>query len=277
MRLRAFLGKPLIIRQEKPVLLGDYEPCQNPIFLIGVHRSGTSLIRRMFNSHRKIACPPESFYIPHYCDLYQDPMTAAGFEGFGQSGDEMRTHIARQAAELHDAYRLSQDKPRWADKTPQYTDRLEDLLGLFGDQARFVLIFRDPRDIAYSIYERGWRLTEESNDLLADTLKYVRDRIGAMLAFSRAHPDKAVSLHYEKLVNDPEGELTRVLGFLSEEFDEAMLRFNDFSHNFGTEDPMVRGSSTLKFSSGHWKTLENDERDRLTSGLEGIVKELGYQ
>lgn len=204
-------------------------------------------------------------------------MTAAGFEGFGQSIEDMRKHIARQAAELHDAYRLSQKKARWADKTPQYTDSLEDLLSLFGDHALFVLIFRDPRDIAYSIYERGWRLSEESDDILADTLKYVRDRIGAMLEFSRSHPDKTVSLHYEKLVNDPEGELKRVLGFLGEEFDEAMLRFNDFSHNFGTEDPLVRGSSKLKLSCGHWKTLESDEREALTSELEVVVKALGYQ
>jgi hypothetical protein len=150
------------------------------------------------------------------------------------------------------------------------------LLSLFGDQARFVLIFRDPRDIAYSIYERGWRMIEGDDDPLANTLRYVRDRIIGMLAFSRAHPDKVVSLHYEKLVTDPQSELTHVLGLLGEEFDESMLRFNDFSHNFGTEDPMVRGSSTLKLSSGHWKTLGNDERERLNEGLKNIVKELGY-
>lgn len=275
-RLRAFIGKPIIIRQQKPVILTDYEPCQNGIFLVGVHRSGTSLVRRIFNSHHNIACPPETFYLPHYCSMYNDPMSLPGFEGLGYSINDARRHIARQAAELHDAYRLSNAKKRWADKTPQYVEHLKDLLALFGDETRFVLVFRDPRDIAYSIYERRWVFTKQSEDPLIDTAIYVRDRITMMMEFAAAHSSKSVPLHYEKLVDDPQKELTRVLAFLGEDFDEAMLRFNETQHNFGTEDPMVRGSSTFRRSSGHWKTLPAEEQAKLATVLGGVIAKLGY-
>lgn len=275
-RFRAFLGKPNIIRQEKPVLVSDYEPCQDVILLIGVHRSGTSLVRRIFNSHHNIACPPETFCFPHYCKIHNDPMAMSGFEGLGYSQEDARNHIARQAAELHDAYRLTNGKGRWADKTPQYVDHMNELFALFGERTRFVLIFRDPRDIAYSIYERGWMFTEPGEDRLIDTAIYVRDRITMMLEFAAAHAAETVPLHYEKLIDDPRQELTRVLAFLGEDFDEAMLRFNESQHNFGTEDPMVRGTSTFRRSTGHWKTLSANEQDKLATVLGGVITKLGY-
>jgi len=118
--------------------------------------------------------------------------------------------------------------------------------------------------------------TDTSNDRLIDTATYVRDRITLMLEFLAAHPTKTVTLHYEKLVDNPRQELTRVLKFLNEEFDAAMLRFNEAQHNFGTEDPMVRGSSTFRRSTRHWKTLPVEEQAKLSTALESVIAELGY-
>ena len=49
-RLRAYLGRPRFQIQDRPVILDDQDFCSNPVFLIGVHRSGTSLLRRIVMS-----------------------------------------------------------------------------------------------------------------------------------------------------------------------------------------------------------------------------------
>lgn len=275
-RVRAFIAKPFIVVQTKPVIIRDENLCVDPIFLVGLHRSGTSLVRRMFNSHPSIACPPESFFLKWYCDIYKDPTSYSGFRGFGQGVEDMRRHLARQASELHEAYRISQGKRRWADKTPQYTECLDELSELFGRQAQFVLIFRNPLDVAYSIYERGWRFVEGEGDLLALTIKYVRDRLENMRRFLAENPDVATALWYEELVVDPETHLGQVMSFLGEPYDNAMLRFNEKSHNFGTEDPIVRGTRSLRASGGYWRNLPVDERSRLEEGLGPVARELGY-
>lgn len=275
-RARAFIGKPIIVTQQKAVVIDNKNRCKNPIFLIGVHRSGTSLTRRMFNCHRNIACPPESFFLRHYCDMLKAPLTESGYRGFGFSRAEMIQHIAQQAGSQHEAFRVMQDKARWADKTPQYTDILPELRDLFGEEARFVLIFRDPRDIAFSIHERGWRFSNKKDDILDDTIYYVNQRVQIMKDFLMAEPERACRLNYEHLVADPKTELTRVLTFLDEEFDEAMLRFGEGKHNFGTEDPMIRGTTDLRLSSQNWRAMPDETKQRLQAGLRDLVIDLGY-
>jgi len=280
-RLRAFIAKPLVVVQTKPVIINQSELCPNPIFLVGVHRSGTSLVRRMSNSHPNIACPPESFFLSKYCELYKDEMSYPGFRGFGLTQQDMQKHIARQASELHEAFRLAHGKRRWADKTPQYTACLNELRELFGPAARFVLIFRDPRDIAYSIYERKWRFTESSDsedfgDLLEEPLDYVSDRVGMLRDFHARYPEQSIELWYENVVQAPRSELKRILIFLGEEFSDAMMKFNDGAHNFGTEDPMVRGTSKLTLSRGYWRNMPENERLKLDNLLGPLAVDLGY-
>lgn len=275
-RLRAFIAKPIVVVQQKPVLLNRDEFCRQPIFLVGVHRSGTSLVRRMFNSHPEIACPPESFFIRDYCMIFKNELNSSGFKGFGYSHEDMRCHIARQAGELHEAFRLAQGKRRWADKTPQYTDCLDDLAALYGAEARFVLIFRDPRDIACSIYERKWRFIEGDGDLLDDTIEYVNERVTMMRNFLSRRPEQAIALRYDRLVEDPSAELGRIMPFLGENFHDSMVDFNQGQNNFGTEDPMVRGTSRLRYSGGYWVDLPQDERSKIEHRLKQLAGELGY-
>ena len=51
-RFRSYLGRPKLVVQTKPVIISDENQTNNPIFLIGIHRSGTSLVRRDRKSTR---------------------------------------------------------------------------------------------------------------------------------------------------------------------------------------------------------------------------------
>lgn len=261
-RIKSYVGRPRLVIQDKPIVLDTADRCDSPIFLIGVHRSGTSLVRRMFNSHPDIACPPESFFMKTYVEMLDDELTEAGYSGFGYDKEEMRQMLARQASDLHEAYRISQGKSIWADKTPRYVFQIDGLDRLFAHKARFVLILRHPGDVVASNFTRGWTFTE-NDDPFESAVEHVQQGNQAMLAFESAHPDRCARIHYEAMCDDPETVLTQAMTQIGLEYDPEMLRFGEKSHNYGLEDPVVRGKTTIEASSGYWKSLTPEQQGRL--------------
>ena len=125
-RFRAYAGRGILVQQQVIIDRGqDVEACI-PIFIIGTHRSGTSLLRRVLDSHSAIACPPETLFIEGYLKLYENYLD--GFRGVGFQGDMLRKVICNQASYFHKSYMIAKSKKRWADKTPQYWMRYVQLV-----------------------------------------------------------------------------------------------------------------------------------------------------
>ncbi|MGD1911141.1 MAG: sulfotransferase, partial [Rivularia sp. (in: cyanobacteria)] len=165
-RFRSYLGRPKLVVQTKPVIISDENQTNNPIFLIGIHRSGTSLVRRIVNSHSNIACPPETFFLEHFAAMVRTQHTFAGFRGLGIEKSEALNEIRLWASRHHEAFRMAQGKKRWADKTPQYVGILPEIEEIFGTKTQYIMIFRHPLDVVYSIFQRGWKFGDYDPNLL---------------------------------------------------------------------------------------------------------------
>jgi hypothetical protein len=261
-RIKSYVGRPRMIVQTKPVVIEDDDHCEEPIFIVGAHRSGTSLVRRLFNAHSQIACPPESFFIANYAAMVDDIQVKAGYDGFGYSQAEMRRDLANKASSLHEAYRIATGKRIWADKTLQYTDHLEAIDQLFGGKARFVIILRHPGDVVHSIHQRGWRFND-IEDGFESALAHVNGNIDSLLAFEALHADRCTRIVYCDLCQNPEAVLTLTLNKLSLQFEPKMLDFAAKDHNFGLEDPVVRGTRSITANSGGWLSLNEAQRARV--------------
>lgn len=271
-RFKSYVGRPRMVVQTRAVVLDDGDRCEEPVFIVGAHRSGTSLVRRMFNSHPDIACPPESFFIARYAAMLDDRHVQAGYDGFGYDSEQMRLDLAHKATSLHEAYRTAHGKRIWADKTPDYSLHLEAIDRLFAARPRYVLVLRHPGDVVHSIYRRGWRLNAVE-DPFESALHHVRDCIDAILDFERQHPDRCVRIVYEDLCDRPEQILTAALSPLGLPFHAEMLRFADHDHNFGMEDPVIRGTRTIDPRHGDWRSLAPAHQARIVEmfgpGVEG--------
>ena len=277
-KLRRWLGRPRLVKQTHAIILQEKEQCENPIFLIGCHRSGTSLVRRIFNSHRNIACPPETYFLQHYVEMLKNPKVSSGYLGFGYDEKAMQKELRCQARRLHEAFRIAQGKRRWADKTPQYFEILDGLFDLFGPDVRFVMIYRDPFDVAASLFEKKWRHYGKYEDLFSDTLEYVAYAQKTQREFEARHDKLCTRLHYERLNENPEAELKGVLSFLREDWDPDMLKFSEKPHNFGIEDLIVRSSQSFEPSTGKWRAWTPKQiaeaRDRLAKSASALGYEL---
>ncbi len=211
-----------------------------PIFVVGVPRSGTTLLAAMLNAHPRIAITPETFFLEWALrdrtadlsneatlrDFWRRFTGSAPFADLGLDADSVlqgflrsggRTFPALLQAILR-AYAAAQDKPRAGEKTPRHYLYIETLLRWF-PRSRVAFVVRDPRAVAASLVRVPWA----SDDVEVHAWRWKQ----AIDLLSRFEEDSRVlATRYEELIADPRTELRRICAFVEEPFDEGMMEFN---------------------------------------------------
>jgi Sulfotransferase family len=206
--------------------------------IVGVPRSGTTLLRMMIDAHPAVAIPPETGFLPALADL--DPAQDASREAwqiitgfhtwpdFHLDGSALRDTLDRlspasPAAAARAFYRLYAErfgKSQWGDKTPTYGAALPKIASLL-PEARFIHIIRDGRDVTLSVRGLWFRP--------GDSVEACAGDWAARLAQTRALASRVASyleIRYEALVEFPEQTLREVCRFLDLTFDSQMLEYH---------------------------------------------------
>jgi len=123
---------------------------------------------------------------------------------------------------LFETNAVGEGKVRWLDKTPYYACHMPTIYSMFPD-ATFIHIIRDGRDCALSMLQRRHDLRIFNVYSAATTWKRFVD--AAQASGRCMGNDRYLEVYYEKLVADPKGVMQRVCGFLAEQFDEGVVRF----------------------------------------------------
>jgi len=283
-RIRRSVGKLRSPRGLQAPALGPPAgdgPHAAPIFLIGCQRSGTSLLRRIVDTHPRIACPPETAFIEPMLRAVREDRARKGFEGMGYREDAVLAALARFVASFFEGYAASQGKPRWADKTPHHVDILDDLWALFGPSARFVLIVRDGRDVAYSLSERFYpaiqpAVREAGGDVPLGAARFWVAQTEKILAFEAAHPAACIRIRYEELTTEPEATLRPVFAFLGEPWNATVLSYADAPHHAGIEDPDVAKRSAIEPNSGRHAAWPPEVVSAVGAVCAPLLTRLGY-
>jgi hypothetical protein len=252
-------------------------------FIVGVNRSGTTLLRLMLDSHPDLTIPPETHFVPEMIRLARRDNTtrkrllraATDHPRWGDFGLDEQVLLGRlqkikpltpegAIRAFYDLYAEKEGKARWGDKTPRYMramPRIERAL----PEARFIHLIRDGRDVALSQAERAL-------DGQAPTITEVAERWQRRIQAARAHSaelDNYLEVRYEDLVGDPEGTLRRICRFIDLPYDAAMLSYHeraadrltemDRDLGSGENGPVRTGHERL---AGHAMTTEPPSTDR---------------
>jgi hypothetical protein len=140
--------------------------------VVGVGRSGTTLLRLMLDAHPELAIPPETHFVPAVIErakggagseaLIAELTGVRGWDELGVDAGQLRERVPAAAhgdaaTVLRAFYALAAEargKTRWGDKTPIYVTRMRAISATL-PEARFVHLIRDGRDVALSRRRRG--------------------------------------------------------------------------------------------------------------------------
>ncbi len=220
------------------------EPGSGLFFIVGTGRCGTTLLQAMLSAHPRISIPPETWFFcsfdplriatdPVEGDAALDRYLAALFTSHQWAeleidNEEFATAVRRTDRsgraiflEIMRRWAERSGKPRVGEKTPHHMKNTADILRRFPD-ARFIHIYRDPRDVAMSMLQHKW--TPMRVDRYAQTWAKAMDRHERLARELGA--GAYTSVRYETLIAEPETELRRLSAFLGEEFDHAMLAYD---------------------------------------------------
>jgi len=261
-------------------------PAFAPIVLGGCGRSGTTLLRMMLDSHRRICCGPES-------SLFRRRAIDADWlaDRFGFDRDEVGAIVDAAASRpaFIEAFAglcmQKAGKARWAEKTPRNIGRIGEIFRCF-PAARFVHVLRDGRDVACSLRTHPRHKVVDGRLVPTGTWRpiagcarrWVRDIEGSRRWWGdpRFH-----TVRYEDLALDPRPVLERLLAFLGEDWDEGMLAHASADSPFRdatrfAQNPEALGAVNAT-SIGRWER-DLDARDRrVFKRVAGsLLVELGY-
>ena len=224
-------------------LHGRSEPKFPAPFVVGVGRSGTTLLRMMLDSHPELAIPPETHFLNPLIQasgrLRFNARTATReivhderrrWNDFGLTEDDLlvsmqaveRFNTADAMRAFYRAYAEKHGKLRWGDKTPDYIRKMRKLQKTL-PEARFIHVIRDGRDAGLSqnarIIKRGKDPVPAREMARRWRKRIVKSRVDA------EEVEHYLEIRYEDLVADTENALRRVCGHIELDFDPAMLTY----------------------------------------------------
>jgi hypothetical protein len=215
--------------------------------VVGVSRSGTTLLRLMLDAHPELAIPPETHFVPKVVNVCERLIAegASTAEVREQALAAMTTHprwgdfgladeVVRSLMERHDpltagdairsfyeAYATAVGKPRWGDKSPPYTWKALRIQRAL-PEAHFIHIIRDGRDVALSLSEVSWG----PDDVTLAAEKWVTEVRRARKRAKGLARGTYMELRFEDLVAEPEPVLRKIARFVDLPWDEAMLDYH---------------------------------------------------
>ena len=195
-----------------------------PIFIIGLPRSGSTLIEQILASHSQVEAThelPEGGRLIRFIDrqriggkTYPEAIRGFNRQAFAEVGQRYDRETRR--------YRVG--KPRFIDKMPN-NFAMVGLLQLAMPNARFINARRDPRDTCLSCYKqlfaRGQSFTYDLMELGDYYIEYQR----MIDHWHRVLPGRVLDVQYEAVVVDLEGQTRRILEFCGLPWEDACLRY----------------------------------------------------
>jgi tetratricopeptide (TPR) repeat protein len=246
-----------LARAAQAATLGESGRCdaKDPIFVVGLPRSGTTLLDRILSSHSQVTSAGEITNFLHLAKLLSGSMTPASLDAdlFGRAG---QIDFARLGRAYVDSTRpLTGATPRFVDKAPS-NYFLAPLILRALPNARILCMRRHPLACCLSNYKQIFpfddRYYDYVYDLAAAAEKFVVfDRLIAHWR-ETLPPDRFMVLQYEDLVANQEARTRELLTFCGLPWDEKTLSFHENAAGVATPSARQVRQAMNAGAVGRW-------------------------
>ncbi|MGA1608056.1 MAG: tetratricopeptide repeat-containing sulfotransferase family protein [Planctomycetota bacterium] len=225
---------------------------RTPIFVVGMPRSGTSLVEQILASHSEVSGAGETRWFPEVLEA----LPGGHPDGFVDPNPEDITKLGRDyVMRLRGS---APDAPRIVDKLPMNFVRLGAIRAALPD-AVVIHCTRDPRDTGLSIYRQNFEQDLGFAFDLAEIGRYHR-AYESLMAHWRAvlEPGSVLEIGYEELVHDLESQVRRILAACGLAYESACLEFHRTERPVRTASLQQVRQPIYASSVGAWRRHESE-------------------
>ena len=236
---------------------GQGAEADDPIFIVGLQRSGSTLVEQILASHPAIEGTAELTDIPNIVRNLGE--TAARnnlpFERYlaALPADQLRA-LGETYLDTSRVHRRT-DRAQFTDKMPNNWMHLG-LIRLILPRARIIDVRREPMACCFSNWKQLYAKGLDHSNTLETMGRYYADYVRLMRHFDRVQPGMVHRIIYDDLVEDLDGEVRRLLAYLDLPFDPACLDFHANDRAVRTISAGQVRKPINRDGIGRWKPYE---------------------
>jgi hypothetical protein len=253
---------------------------RGPLFVVGMPRSGTKLIRDLLNNHPGVCIPEvETNFLATWNKNWQQYGQLSDKNNFLNFYNSIKNHTyfmymkennklidmfkwhqlcenysiqgVFEALIRHDTGSTGSANVIWGDKSPDYIRYLHLLNELF-PECKFIHIIRDVRDYCLSIH-KAW-----GKNMLRAAQRW-NDDVGAAQKFGKELSDRYMEIKYEDLITAPESVLMTICNYLGIEYDSAIVELKKTVDKFGDSKKI--------------RDIKSDNKNKFVKRMETKIKD----
>ena len=242
---------------------------KRPIFILGMPRSGTSLVEQIISSHASVYGAGElSTLMKLLYPILKDRLSNGCDNNL--SSEKNLTLIREKY--LESLAHLKTSANIITDKTPANFQNIGFILSIFPD-AKIIHLKRDPRAICWSIYKSNWSETGYGFSYnINDLVKFYGLYSKLMDFWHKKFPGKIYDVCYEDLTTNQEQETKKLLEYCELDWDENCLNFHKNKRAVKTASSLQVRDKMYQGSSEAWKKYEAHIQP-LIDGLKPYIRQ----
>jgi tetratricopeptide (TPR) repeat protein len=227
----------------------------SPIFVVGLPRSGSTLVEQVLASHSSIEGTME---LPHILRFVRE---LDHWQGRSDTYPESLIGISHELLALLGARFIDETRiyrsgrPRFIDKMPNNFSHIG-LIQLILPNATIIDVRRHPMDACFSAYKQHFAQGQSFTYDLEDLGRYYRSYLELMDHWDEVLPGKVFHLAYEDLVRDTEPAVRKLLAHCRLDFEPACLRFHETKRSVRTASSEQVRVPIYDSGIGYWKNFE---------------------
>jgi len=232
-------------------------PDPDPIFIVGLPRSGSTLIEQILASHTQVEGTQE---LPEIARIVRglegprsDPENPRYPAVLADLAVEEFRNLGNRYLNATRAYR--ENKPFFIDKMPNNFRHIG-LIHLILPNAKIVDVRREPMACCFSNLKQLFASGQEFTYSIDGIARYYRTYLELMLHWNTALPGRILHVFYEDLVEDLEGNVRRILEFCRLEFESDCVEFHKTKRTVRTASSEQVRQPIFRDGLAHWRNYE---------------------
>lgn len=232
-----------------------------PTFILGMPRSGTTLVEQILASHSVVFGAGElnemKFVASHASKIsnfrhdYPNSVPGLTAEHYQQLGSAYLNRVQALA---------KGDYQRIIDKHPLNFQFIGLILGLF-PKARIIHTVRNPLDTCLSCFFQNFTKGQDYSFDIKVLGHFYNDYRRLMQHWQQLFPGRIHTVHYEKLLDDQEAETRRLLDYMGLDFEPACIEFHKTRRKVSTASFLQVRQPIYKTSKQRWRNYRNELRE----------------